>query len=1127
MRCAACGTELLPGKRFCHACGARAPLVCAGCGASVSAEFRFCPDCGLAVAADGVHDAAPPPVDDPLARLSRRMPEGLARKIRSVGDAIEGERKQVTVLFCDLAGSTAIAERLDPEEYRALLEQYLELAFRDIYRFEGIVNHIAGDGVMALFGAPIAHEDAPQRAIRAALAIHDGLCVLNARGLAERGLALQARIGIHTGPVVVGTVGNDLKMDYTAVGDTTNLAARLESLATPGTTLVSEATHRLARGFFEVRPTGPRAVKGKSEPVEAYEVLGETATATPMAIAAARGLTPFVGREGELRQLEACFRRLEGRLAQVAAVVGDAGLGKSRLLYEFRRRLEGEPVFFFEARCSSLAAPYAPFVNMLKTHFGLVPGETTAAACEKVAARLGPWTEEAMCAYPALGRLLGLRSEPAGEASAEELKRETFDAVARLVLGQSRHGPVVVMLEDLHWIDDASRELLESLVARLGASPVMVLVTQRPDDRAGWRTRAAFTQLVLGRLADDDVRTIVRAVAGGPLPEGLERLVVGKAEGSPFCAEEITRSLLEEGDVVTNGGGWRLTRPIEEIRIPGTVQEVIAARLDRLGAPAKRVVQVASVLGRQFRCVELAELLAGEDVELERALAELEQRGIVHRKSALASDEYRFGESLTQEVAYEGLLLRQRRQLHERVGRMLETAPGEMTAERSALLAHHFARGDDRAKAVEALLRAGLQTEALPSYRTAVDFFRRTWEIAEAELANGGGDMDAFRHAALEATTGIARLCALFGAFPGVDARAAARRGRELAEALGDTETLANLCYFHGVLVMQGGEEEFARGLALAEEGMALAQRSGVRRAPLRISRGLAISYAHDGRFDLARRAIDWVGEELAREGLPPVSDLVLSTRWVRDAVLYMADELDAAAEDLVATYALAKRAPNHTVTGGSASTLAQVHFLRGAYAEALRWADESLEVGEAIGNLALFPGSAAVALAARHELGEPTHTERYLDLLEQGIAVGTTVQMHVRFLADGLRVVDDPDRIARLAGQLAACPAGGRLRELLAATALGELWARVGRLAEAERRFARAMALAEAIGHRSGLAAAALGAADVALRRGDGAAAERLRVRALALARALRLGRFLARAERLAEESLAASGPA
>jgi tetratricopeptide (TPR) repeat protein len=447
---------------------------------------------------------------------------------------------------------------------------------------------------------------------------------------------------------------------------------------------------------------------------------------------------------------------------------------------------------------------------------------------------------------------------------------------------------------------------------------------------------------------------------------------------------------------------------------------------------------------------------------------------------------------------------------------MLEAAPGEMTAERSALLAHHFARGDDRAKAVEALLRAGLQAEALPSYRTAVDFFRRAWEIADAELANAGGrNGDAFLRAALEATTGIARLCALFGAFPG-RRPAAARRGRELAEALGDTETLANLCYFHGVLVMQGGEEEFARGLALAEEGMALAQRSGVPRAPLRISRGLAISYAHDGRFDLARRAIDWVGEELAREGLPPDSDLVLSTRWVRGAVLYMADDLDAAAEDLGATYALAKRAPNHTMTGGSASTLAQVHFLRGAYAEALRWADESLEVGEAIGNLALFPGSAAVALAARHELGEPAHTERYLDLLEQGIAVGTTVQMHVRFLADGLRVVDDPDRIARLAGQLAACPAGGRLRELLAATALGELWARVGRLAEAERRFARAMALAEAIGHRSGLAAAALGAADVALRRGDGAAAERLRARALTLARALRLGRFLARAERL-----------
>src|SRR2546427_11890277 len=295
MRCASCATELIPGKRFCHACGARAALVCSGCGASLTPEFRFCPDCGRDLASEGVHDAPPPPADDPIERLAEQIPETLAHKIRAAREAIAGERKQVTVLFCDLAGSTAIAERLDPEEYHDLLDQYLELTFREIYRVEGIVNQIAGDGLMALFGAPVAHEDAPQRAIRAALAIDEALGRLNER-LRGRGLELHARIGIHTGPVVVGTVGNDLKMDYTAIGDTTNLAARLESLAAPGTILVSEATYRLVRGFFPGRPTRALAVPGKSEPVAAHEIRGESAAATPMAIAAGRGRTPPVGR---------------------------------------------------------------------------------------------------------------------------------------------------------------------------------------------------------------------------------------------------------------------------------------------------------------------------------------------------------------------------------------------------------------------------------------------------------------------------------------------------------------------------------------------------------------------------------------------------------------------------------------------------------------------------------------------------------------------------------------------------------------------------------------------------------------------------------------------------------------
>ena len=278
MRCAGCGAELIAGKKFCHACGAPVAVQCRGCGATIDRDFRFCPDCGLQQNA-AIHDTAPPPATDAFTRLSRHIPTGLAHKIRATQAAIAGERKQVTVLFCDLVGSTAIAAGLDPEEYHDLLDRYLEIVCREVYRFEGIVTHLAGDGLMALFGAPLAHEDAPQRAVRVALGIHEALAGFSGGA----GVALRARIGVNTGPVVVGTVGNDLKMDYTAIGDTTNLAARLQSLAEPGTVLISETTYRLVRGFFEMRPLGPLVIRGKSERVPAYEVLGRSELATPMA----------------------------------------------------------------------------------------------------------------------------------------------------------------------------------------------------------------------------------------------------------------------------------------------------------------------------------------------------------------------------------------------------------------------------------------------------------------------------------------------------------------------------------------------------------------------------------------------------------------------------------------------------------------------------------------------------------------------------------------------------------------------------------------------------------------------------------------------------------------------------
>jgi class 3 adenylate cyclase/tetratricopeptide (TPR) repeat protein len=1018
-------------------------------------------------------------------------------EVRATAAPPDGERKQVTVLFCDLVGSTAIAERLDPEEYRELIERYLAIAFREIARFEGTVNRLAGDGIMALFGAPIAHEDAPARAVRAALAIQDGLAALNEeRSHAE----LTARIGIHTGPVVVGNVGAEAKMDYTAIGDTTNLAARLESLARPGTVLVSAATHRLVRGFFRVRPTGPLAIKGKSESVAAYEIIAETLTATAMSVAAERGLTPFVGRDQELAQLDASFGRLEGGLGQVVAVVGEAGSGKSRLLYEFVRRLAGTPAVVLEGRCSALsqAVSFAPFVAMFERHLGR--------AAEPAA-------------DDGANPLLRLLADASGGAPrgrrADEQKRDTFEAVLRLVLTEAQRVSVVIVVEDLHWIDDASRELLEYLVARLQNARTMVVVSQRPEGQLAWRARGAFTQLVLHRLVDDDVLAIIRSVAGGELPAALEQQLVAKAEGSPFFAEEITRSLLEEGYFLRGDGRARLTRPVGEVHIPGTVQEVIAARLDRLGPQGKRVLQVAAVLGRQFARAQLTTLLAEEGIDVGHELEELERRGLVHRKHVLSSDEYRFGESLTQDVAYESLLLRQRRLLHERIGLLLEAAPGATTPERSALLAHHFSRSDNRPKAIAALLRAGRDAEELPAYRTAVDLLRRSWELAETELAAGGDT--AIRQAALQATLALARIGAIFGAYPHAEAARAAARGRELAEALGDTNALAQLLYFHGEITIVGDQEAFARGLALAEESVTLAERAGHPITAMSLARGVAILYALDGRFTEARQSCARVIQALEAAGHRETgSDLYTSTRWIQDNILYLSDALDEAFASATETYGFATRAPNRTVHCGAATTLAQVHFMRAEYREALRWADEALEIAESIANVAGFSGPAAIAAMSRVELGLPVDGERYLSLIDQSLTGGETMQSNFRFAAEAYLTVGDHVRAERYAEQLRATRRGGRLREALAAASIGEIMLRRGRFVESERAIGHAIAVAKEIGARSVLAAVCISGAELAEACHQPSLATEPLERALSICRELRLVRFLARAERL-----------
>lgn len=1122
--------------------------VCTSCGATLGPGFRFCPDCGTRVPAPGENGApdlaqqsasasAPAPTtsaaatatttkpapqatahadatngasaphpttprptaaatdaDARLERLKRHMPESLAGRLVASPGSASGERKRVTVFFCDIAGSTEIADGLDPEEYRDILDQYVEICIQEVYRYEGIVNQVAGDGIMALFGAPVAHEDAPERAIHAALAIRSALARLNATALAGRGVELKLRFGINTGPVIVGTVGNDLKMDYTATGDTTNLASRLESLAAPNTILISAATERLVRGRFDLRAAGPLAVKGKRTPIVAYEVLGAIDEPSALRLTESRNLTPLIGRDEELLQLEACYQRLHGGLPQLVAIVGEAGSGKSRLIHELKQRLASDRPAILEARCSSLSQmqPYAPWTTMLRHFFDVPLGGDEDLTRELVRRRLTALDPSLESHAPRLAKMFRAPSsdDAAGGEESEQQKRKTFEAVAHVLLALSNASPVLMIFEDLHWIDDPSREMLELAASKMRTAPIMLLVSHRPEFEAHWRVTVPYTQVHLRPLADGHATEMIRAVAGGELPGELEERLCAKAEGNPFFLEELARALVEDGSLAQVGGRIELTRPVSEISVPETVQEVIGARIDRLPPAAKRTAQVAAVLGRQFRRDQLVRLLEGESIDVVAELEELEHRGILHRKTLLSEEEFRFGESVTQELAYESLLVRERRALHGRIARLVEETAGESSAERSALLAHHFARSDDRDRAIEALLRAAADAERVPSYHAAREFYRAAWNMASGAL-DSAPDETLARHA-LSAALGFCHMSVIYASSGDHDEiERVARRGRELALELDVNVAYASFPSYEGLAAIGSGPERFAHGIALVEEAIAIARREGLAHSAINISRGLAWAFLFDGRFAEANEMIAQAQHELEPMETPgKPSDLWFGVRSMTASIQYYSDQLEAAAATALDTHTRARQHNNRTVGSGTASLLAQIHFARGEYAEATRWADTSLELAREIGNVSMGRPASAIAIAARAELGLPVVAGRYLRHIESALAGATSMPLHLQTIVDALLAIGEWKRAESIV-EHSERHSGGRLRAANCAAARAELLRHDGRrLDEAQECADRAIALAEEIDSRSTVATALLASAQIARSKGEHARA-------------------------------------
>ncbi|HSE95515.1 MAG TPA: AAA family ATPase, partial [Methylomirabilota bacterium] len=657
MQCRRCGRANPVGARFCQECGGRLIASCEGCGAALPTEARFCVECGRPIAPAETQGAP-----------ESYTPRHLAERILASRSAVEGERKPVTVLFCDLVGSTALAETLGAEGMHGLLSRFFETALAEVHRYEGTINQFLGDGFMALFGAPIAHEDHARRAVLAALGIRQALAARPPEATPGRPVPVQVRMGLHTGQVVVGAIGDNLRMDYTAVGDTTHLAARLQQHAEPGTIAVSEATARLVRGYVELEPLGSVPLKGLSEPVSVSRVAGPGARRSRLEGAGAGALSPFVGRDRELRALQDLAERAAAGEGQAVGIVGEPGVGKSRLLLELREILGGRGLTCLEGRCLSFGAatPYLPVLDLLRAGCGIRDADPPETMAAKVTQTLGEAGLDAAVATPYLLQLLGLK-EGTGALAArtpEAIKARTFDTLRQLLVQQSRRRPLAITVEDVHWIDQTSEEYLAFLADALADAPLLLVATYRPGYRPAWLDRSFATQLALGRLAAPDSLRVVRALlhdAGADDPR--TRLILDRAEGNPFFLEELARAVGEA------------SAPGADRRVPETVQGVIAARIDRLSEPAKRVLQAASVLGREWPRRLLEAVWPGDD--LDASLRELTRHEFL--RDVVGADEatFAFKHALTQDVARSTLLAPRRRELHRRAAEaLLALQPG-------------------------------------------------------------------------------------------------------------------------------------------------------------------------------------------------------------------------------------------------------------------------------------------------------------------------------------------------------------------------------------------------------------------------------------------------------------------
>jgi class 3 adenylate cyclase/tetratricopeptide (TPR) repeat protein len=950
------------------------------------AHARFCLECGKPVAAS----------QDETSRFGSPesyTPRHLAERILATKESLAGERKQVTVLFADIKGSTELIAELDPEEADRLLNPVIDCMMEAVHRYEGTVTRVMGDGIMALFGAPIALEDHGIRACFAALVMQQAMGDLSEEVRRQQGFTMHIRVGLHSGEVVVRSIGNDLYMEYTAVGQSAHLAARMEQLADPGSVFISADTLRLAEGYVEVRDLGEIPVKGLSAPVNVYELIGAGLARRRFEAAAARGLTCFVGRDVEMQHLQDALARAGEGHGQAVAVVGEAAVGKSRLFFEFTHshRTQGWLVLEASSLSYGKASPFLPVIGLLKDYFRIEPRDDARSIREKVSGKLVALDESLMSNIPAF---LDLLDAPTNDPQWQGLdsahrRQRTFDACKRLLLRESQVQPLLLVFEDLHWVDSKTQAFLDDFVDSVPSAPMLLLANYRPEYEHPWGSRTYYSQLRIDPLPPDTAESLLDSLIGSDLSlQPLKQLLIEQTQGNPFFLEESVRTLLDTDTLTGVAGDYRLATPLTSIEVPASVQTVLAARIDRLPAGEKNILQIASVIGETVPLALLRRIVNMPEEALQHGIAHLKSVEFLYETSLFPEVEYTFKHALTYQVAYNSLLTERRRMLHAKILQGMEEVYGDRTEEQIDRFAHHAFQGEVWSKALGYLRQAGIKAENRSAYREAVSCFEQALDALNAlptdrELLQQAVDVRFDLRTSLfplgEANRVLPYLEEAASLSDQLDdplrrawvsvymchyrwvngqsaqARELGLQARALADSLDEFSLTITVNYYLGLACLSAGDypgaETYLKENVALLEGDLIHERFGVAGYPAGMSRTyLAWALAEQGAFD--------EGVACGREGVQMARDInhtwsVVTASWGLATLYIVKGETREALEILEHALSLAREMSLGALTPGVKGSLGYALAVSGRVSEGLAMVQEAIEDAEASGRLA------------------------------------------------------------------------------------------------------------------------------------------------------------------------------